>query len=156
MFNVKSFNDVVISIKSSNTVIMVRSMRLLVEAMEKEGMSYPLHLGVTEAGEGEDGRIKSAVGIGALLSDGIGDTIRVSLSEEPEEEIPVAKHLCDYITSKVAPVTLPETPAKDFNYTHPTRRSTCQVGNIGGEKVPVVIVSKPSSMFEELKMRKKW
>ena len=147
----ESFNDVVISIKSSNTVIMVRSMRLLVEAMEKEGMSYPLHLGVTEAGEGEDGRIKSAVGIGALLSDGIGDTIRVSLSEEPEEEIPVAKHLCDYITSKVAPVTLPETPAKDFNYTHPSRRSTCQVGNIGGEKVPVVIVSKPSSMFEEPK-----
>lgn len=85
----ENFNDVVISIKASNTVVMVRSVRLLVEAMDKEGMKYPLHLGVTEAGEGEDGRIKSAVGIGALLADGIGDTIRVSLSEEPEAEIPV-------------------------------------------------------------------
>lgn len=85
----ENFTDVVISIKASNTVVMVQSVRLLVEAMDKEGMKYPLHLGVTEAGEGEDGRIKSAVGIGALLSDGIGDTIRVSLSEEPEAEIPV-------------------------------------------------------------------
>ena len=81
------FDDVVISIKASNTVVMVRSVRLLVGAMEAEGMAYPLHLGVTEAGEGEDGRIKSAVGIGALLADGIGDTVRVSLSEEPEAEI---------------------------------------------------------------------
>lgn len=85
----ENFTDVVISIKASNTVVMVQSVRLLVEAMDKEGMKYPLHLGVTEAGEGEDGRIKSAVGIGALLADGIGDTIRVSLSEEPEAEIPV-------------------------------------------------------------------
>lgn len=85
----ENFTDVVISIKASNTVVMVRSVRLLVSAMEREGMSYPLHLGVTEAGEGEDGRIKSAVGIGALLADGIGDTVRVSLSEEPEAEIPV-------------------------------------------------------------------
>lgn len=85
----ENFTDVVISIKASNTVVMVQSVRLLVEAMDKEDMKYPLHLGVTEAGEGEDGRIKSAVGIGALLSDGIGDTIRVSLSEEPEAEIPV-------------------------------------------------------------------
>ena len=93
----ESFNNVVISIKASNTVIMVQSVRLLVEKMDQENMHYPLHLGVTEAGEGEDGRIKSAVGIGALLTEGIGDTIRVSLSEEPECEIPVARKLVDMI-----------------------------------------------------------
>ena len=89
----ENFRDVVVSIKASNTVIMVQSVRLLCQQMEKEGMDYPLHLGVTEAGEGEDGRLKSAVGIGALLIDGIGDTIRVSLSEEPECEIPVAQSI---------------------------------------------------------------
>lgn len=93
----EQFKDVVISIKASNTVVMVRTVRLLVAQMEKEGMAFPLHLGVTEAGEGEDGRIKSAVGIGALLCEGIGDTIRVSLSEAPEREIPVAKKLVDSI-----------------------------------------------------------
>ena len=92
-----NFMDVVISIKASNTVVMVQSMRLLVEQMQAEGMTFPLHLGVTEAGEGEDGRIKSAVGIGALLTEGIGDTIRVSLSEAPEKEIPVARQLVDMI-----------------------------------------------------------
>ncbi len=91
------FNDIVISIKASNTVVMVTTVRLLVSTMNKEDMHYPLHLGVTEAGEGEDGRIKSAVGIGALLTEGIGDTIRVSLSEEPECEIPVARKLVDMI-----------------------------------------------------------
>lgn len=91
------FDDVVISIKASNTVVMVQSVRLLVDRMEHEGMHYPLHLGVTEAGEGEDGRIKSAVGIGTLLTEGIGDTIRVSLSEEPEAEIPVARRLVELI-----------------------------------------------------------
>ena len=89
------FNDVVISIKASNTVVMVTTVRLLVKTMDSEDMHYPLHLGVTEAGEGEDGRIKSAVGIGALLTEGIGDTIRVSLSEEPECEIPVARKLVE-------------------------------------------------------------
>ena len=89
----EQFRAVVVSIKASNTVIMVQSVRLLCRQMEKEGMDYPLHLGVTEAGEGEDGRLKSAVGIGALLIDGIGDTIRVSLSEEPECEIPVAQSI---------------------------------------------------------------
>ena len=93
----ENFNDVVISIKASNTVVMVNTVRLLVKTMDKEDMHYPLHLGVTEAGEGEDGRIKSAVGIGALLTEGIGDTIRVSLSEEPEAEIPVAKKLVELI-----------------------------------------------------------
>ena len=93
----EQFNDVVISIKASNTVVMVTTVRLLVKTMDQEDMHYPLHLGVTEAGEGEDGRIKSAVGIGALLTEGIGDTIRVSLSEEPECEIPVARKLVDMI-----------------------------------------------------------
>ena len=97
IFRQQDFHDVVISIKSSNTVVMVKSVRLLVEAMDREDMHYPLHLGVTEAGEGEDGRIKSALGIGALLTEGIGDTIRVSLSEEPECEIPVAKKLVSLI-----------------------------------------------------------
>ena len=97
IFRKENFNDVVISIKASNTVVMVESVRLLVKQMDKEDMHYPLHLGVTEAGEGEDGRIKSAVGIGALLTEGIGDTIRVSLSEEPEAEIPVALTLVGLI-----------------------------------------------------------
>lgn len=95
IFRREHFNDVVISIKASNTVVMVTTVRLLVKTMDAEDMHYPLHLGVTEAGEGEDGRIKSAVGIGALLTEGIGDTIRVSLSEEPECEIPVARKLVD-------------------------------------------------------------
>lgn len=97
IFRRENFNDVVISIKASNTVVMVTTVRLLVKTMDKEDMHYPLHLGVTEAGEGEDGRIKSALGIGALLTEGIGDTIRVSLSEEPECEIPVARKLVDLI-----------------------------------------------------------
>lgn len=105
----ESFTDVVISIKASNTVVMIQTVRLLVETMEKENMAFPLHLGVTEAGDGEDGRIKSAVGIGALLADGIGDTIRVSLSEAPEKEIPVAQSLVDYINQRVnhPHITLP-------------------------------------------------
>ena len=97
IFRREHFNDVVISIKASNTVVMVTTVRLLVKTMDAENMHYPLHLGVTEAGEGEDGRIKSAVGIGALLTEGIGDTIRVSLSEEPECEIPVARKLVELI-----------------------------------------------------------
>ena len=97
IFKREQFGNVVISIKASNTVVMVQSVRLLVRQMDKEDMHYPLHLGVTEAGEGEDGRIKSALGIGALLTEGIGDTIRVSLSEEPECEIPVAKKLVEFI-----------------------------------------------------------
>ena len=120
----ENFTDVVISIKASNTVVMVQSVRLLVEAMDKEGMKYPLHLGVTEAGEGEDGRIKSAVGIGALLSDGIGDTIRVSLSEEPEAEIPVARHLVDYVGKKQGHMLIPGKAFDDFCWTSPERRNT--------------------------------
>ena len=93
----ENFNDVVISIKASNVLVMTAAVRLLVQTMEKEGMKYPLHLGVTEAGDGEDGRVKSAVGIGSLLADGIGDTIRVSLSEDPEAEIPVAKEILAHV-----------------------------------------------------------
>ena len=92
----QSFMNVVISIKASNTVVMIETVHLLVKEMDREGMAFPIHLGVTEAGEGEDGRIKSAIGIGALLAEGIGDTIRVSLSEAPEREIPVARKLVDY------------------------------------------------------------
>ena len=96
----QDFKDIVISVKASNTRVMVDTVRLLVKTMDKEHMAFPLHLGVTEAGEGEDGRIKSAVGIGALLADGIGDTVRVSLSEAPENEIPVAQDLVDYFTDE--------------------------------------------------------
>jgi len=96
----QEFENIVISLKASNTRVMVDTVRLLVKTMDKEHMAFPLHLGVTEAGEGEDGRIKSAVGIGALLADGIGDTVRVSLSEPPENEVPVAQELVDYFTDE--------------------------------------------------------
>lgn len=114
------FNDIVISIKASNVVVMVETVRLLVRTMHDEDMHYPLHLGVTEAGDGEDGRIKSAVGIGTLLAEGIGDTIRVSLSEPPENEIPVAIALRDYITRRTGhtPVTEPQSVSHA-----PTRQS---------------------------------
>lgn len=141
IFRKHNFDDVVISIKASNTVVMVRSVRLLVAEMDREDMHYPLHLGVTEAGEGEDGRIKSAVGIGALLADGIGDTIRISLSEEPEAEIPVAKHLVRYIRRKQGHLLVPGVQAKNFDYLRPERRKTQAVGPIGGTQPPVVIVS---------------
>ena len=137
----QNFTDVVISIKASNTVVMVRSMRLLVSEMDKEDMHYPLHLGVTEAGEGEDGRIKSAVGIGALLADGIGDTIRVSLSEEPEAEIPVARHLVDYVSRRAGHMMIPGEASPKFDWLRPERRATDAVENIGGTNAPVVVVS---------------
>ena len=137
----ESFKEVVISIKTSNTVLMVHTVRLLVDEMEHEGLHFPLHLGVTEAGDGEDGRIKSAVGIGALLADGIGDTIRVSLSEEPEAEIPVAKSLVSYISERVnhTPIVAIENMLHSF-YEY-DRRKTTAIGNIGGDNVPVVIAT---------------
>lgn len=150
IFRKHNFDDVVISIKASNTVVMVRSVRLLVAEMDREDMHYPLHLGVTEAGEGEDGRIKSAVGIGALLADGIGDTIRVSLSEEPEAEIPVAKHLVRYIRRKQGHLLVPGVQAKNFDYLRPERRKTQAVGPIGGTQPPVVIVSEVQGAKEEV------
>ena len=106
------FKDIVISIKASNTRVMVATVRLLVWQMTEENMAFPLHLGVTEAGEGEDGRVKSAVGIGALLADGIGDTIRVSLSETPEKELPVARALVDYFADKQGIRYAPTTQVK--------------------------------------------
>jgi len=135
----ENFKDVVISIKASNASVMVRTVRLLVDVMNREGMDYPLHLGVTEAGEGEDGRIKSALGIGALLADGYGDTIRVSLSEAPEAEIPVAKKLRDYVVAREMHLPIKGEVSPDFEYQHPVRRQTNAVGNIGGDNVPVVI-----------------
>ena len=138
----ENFADVVISIKASNTVVMVQSVRLLVQVMEQEGMDFPLHLGVTEAGDGEDGRIKSAVGIGALLADGIGDTVRVSLSEAPEAEIPVARKLVDHVTARAGAMMIPAQAADDFDYVHPVRRKTRAVKNIGGDNVPVVIADR--------------
>lgn len=134
----EQFDNVVISIKASNTVVMVRTVRLLVRTMDREGMHYPLHLGVTEAGNDEDGRIKSAVGIGALLTDGIGDTIRVSLSEPPEAEIPVARELIDHINRTRAEEYAPM-PA-DFEGTETDYfRRTRMVGDIGGGRQPVVL-----------------
>jgi (E)-4-hydroxy-3-methylbut-2-enyl-diphosphate synthase len=131
----EDFNNVVISIKASNTALMVQTVRLLVRTMEAEDMHYPLHLGVTEAGDDEDGRIKSAAGIGALLVDGIGDTIRVSLSEPPEAEIPVARKLLEYVQQRktCASVEVSNTFHSDFN------RRTRIVHGIGGAYPPVVI-----------------
>ena len=136
------FTDVVISIKASNTVVMVRTVRLLAAVMEKEGMHFPLHLGVTEAGDGEDGRIKSALGIGALLADGLGDTIRVSLSEAPEAEILVARKLVDYVMRRKDHPYIPGPNIPTLNYLAPSRRQTVAVRNIGGDNVPVVIAAR--------------
>lgn len=135
----ENFSDIAISMKSSNTLMMVKTVHLLVKRMEEEGMAFPLHLGVTEAGDGEDGRIKSAVGIGALLSVGIGDTIRVSLSEEPEAEIPVARKLVDYVLEKEGHPAIEETPSPSFDLLSTDRRKSRLVKNIGGKALPVVI-----------------
>ena len=135
----EKFDNVVISIKASNSVVMIRTVRLLVQTMDAEGMSYPLHLGVTEAGDGEDGRIKSAVGIGTLLSDGYGDTIRVSLSEEPEVEIPVAQKLYNHIKVRENHPPIIAIASTSYNPINPTRRKTRIVNGIGGDMPPVVI-----------------
>jgi len=135
------FDNIVISMKSSNTRVMVYAVRLLINRMDAEDMHYPLHLGVTEAGDGEDGRIKSAVGIGTLLADGIGDTIRVSLTEEPEYEIPVAKKLVEYFNnrkSNPAIQDIKELPYNPFEY---NRRETISAGNIGANNPPIVIAN---------------
>jgi len=149
------FYNLVVSMKASNALVMVQAYRLLAATMLKHGRCYPLHLGVTEAGDGEDGRIKSAVGIGALLEDGLGDTIRVSLTEEPEMEIPVAAKLAakfnDLKAIKTLPVTSGELPYDPFHY---ERRKSTSILNIGGKSVPVVIADlseatqiKPSHFF---------
>ncbi len=135
----EGFTDIVISMKASNTLLMTKAVRLLVDRMDHENIYFPLHLGVTEAGDGEDGRIKSAVGIGALLSDGLGDTVRVSLSEEPEAEVPVARKLVDYITKRVGHEPIRETVYPGFSAFSTDKRPTVAVRNIGGDFVPVVI-----------------
>ena len=134
----ESYNQIVLSMKSSNPIVMVQAYRLLVNRMEAEGMNYPLHLGVTEAGEGEDGRIKSSLGIGTLLEDGIGDTIRVSLTEEPEYEIPIARFLVDRYTNRSKHdniLDINDCAINPFEY-NPRKSDT--VLNIGGENVPRV------------------
>lgn len=134
-----NFLNVVISIKASNTVVMVETVRRLVEDMDAEDMHFPLHLGVTEAGNGEDGRIKSAVGIGTLLNHGIGDTIRVSLSEEPEMELPVARALVDHCTASIT--QFPGEYYPGYNPVEPQRRPSRLIGNFGGENTPVALHS---------------
>ncbi|MFN0030748.1 MAG: (E)-4-hydroxy-3-methylbut-2-enyl-diphosphate synthase [Flavobacteriales bacterium] len=133
------FHDIVISMKASNTLVMVQAYRLLVNHMLSDGMNYPLHLGVTEAGDGEDGRIKSAVGIGTLLEDGLGDTIRVSLTEEPEAEIPVARMLAERYTNRKASTPIEEVnvPVNPFEH---SRRHSNAIQNIGGKNVPRVVM----------------
>ena len=142
VFVEEDFLDVVISMKASNVVVMVEAVRRLVDAMDREDMHFPLHLGVTEAGFGEDGRVKSAVGIGALLAQGLGDTIRVSLSEEPELEVPVARKLVDYISQRQGHPDIAGEYCPGYDPLCPERRVTTAVDNrIGGSCQPVVIAS---------------
>lgn len=135
-----NYYNLVLSMKSSNTQVMVQAYRLLVKTMKETNMNYPLHLGVTEAGDGEDGRIKSALGIGTLLEDGLGDTIRVSLTEDPEHELPVCKDLVNRYKNRKAN---PEIPAihhpEKLNFYHYQKRKTIQVFNTGGEEIPRVV-----------------
>lgn len=136
----ENYHELVISMKASNTRIMIQAYRLLVDQMEKEGFNYPLHLGVTEAGDGDDARIKSALGIGSLLKDGFGDTIRVSLTEAPEAEVPVAISLLAGLnqstTGEVPALT--KLPLNMFEY---HRRPSSQVLNLGGDQVPLVVAN---------------
>ncbi len=149
------YNEIVLSMKASNTLVMVQAYRLLVATMKADGMNYPLHLGVTEAGDGEDGRIKSAVGIGALLEDGLGDTIRVSLTEAPEAEIPVAQRLLEKHLDSSKDYVFPEQAIlltyDPYSY---NRRVSNEAGKLGGHHVPVVVADlskietiKPSHFF---------
>ena len=143
------YHQIVLSMKASNPKVMVEAYRLLVNKMEDENMNYPLHLGVTEAGDGEDGRIKSAVGIGTLLEDGLGDTVRVSLTEEPEFEMPVALNLVNRYSvlrnsHKEIPVII-ENPLDPFDF---KRRETFVADRIGGNNVPVVFISADESIFK--------
>lgn len=137
------FYNLILSIKASNTRVMVYAVRMLVEMMEKSGKNYPLHLGVTEAGSDTEGRIKSASGIGTLLSEGIGDTIRVSLSEAPEAEIPVAKNIVEYINTYNYSTTIqPKQLSRKTSY---NKRKSNEIHNIGGENVPIVVTNKANN-----------
>ena len=143
------YHDIVFSMKASNPQIMVQAYRLLVHKMMAESMNYPLHLGVTEAGDGEDGRIKSAVGIGALLEDGLGDTIRVSLTEEPEAEIPVAQTLVARYRNRSDHAPIPEIQTSHIDPFSYTRRKTRQVEKIGKPSVPIVIATPQGTITPE-------
>jgi len=145
------YHEIVLSMKASNTQVMVQAYRLLLNMMEKEGMNYPIHLGVTEAGDGEDGRIKSAVGIGTLLEDGIGDTIRVSLTEEPENEVPVAISLADRYKNRGSAKKAAEIktiPCNPFEY---SQRETFEVAGIGGKLPPVVVADLSFEILDDTK-----
>ncbi|MBT3180771.1 MAG: (E)-4-hydroxy-3-methylbut-2-enyl-diphosphate synthase [Candidatus Marinimicrobia bacterium] len=136
----ENYQQIILSMKASNTQVMVQAYRLLVKTMVEEGMNYPLHLGVTEAGEGEDGRIKSAVGIGTLLEDGLGDTIRVSLTEDPEAEIPVAKILVNRYFNRIAnQESIPKINDLPYDPFYRLKRETNKILNLGGSEVPRVI-----------------
>lgn len=135
----EDFQEVVLSIKASNTRVMVHTVRLLVASMQQENMFFPLHLGVTEAGSGEDGRLKSAVGIGALLADGIGDTIRVSLTEPPENEIPVARKLVDHFVKRTGHAPVRQVNDQHYSPLVYTKRETHRVLNVGGENTVAVV-----------------
>lgn len=142
VFVAEGFLNVVISMKASNVVVMVEAVRRLVRAMDAENMHFPLHLGVTEAGFGDDGRVKSAVGIGALMSEGLGDTIRVSLSEAPEAEIPVARKLVEYITSRTGHAHIDGALSPSYDAVSPSRRASSEAGGlVGGHRQPVVVAS---------------
>ena len=141
----ENFFNIVVSLKSSNARVMVQANRLMLARMVEENMDFPLHLGVTEAGEGEDGRIKSAVGIGTLLADGIGDTIRVSLTETPENEIPVAKKLANYFILREGHKEIKEVTPVAIDFFDYKKCKTTPIGNIGGENAPIVIGAEPES-----------
>ena len=135
----EKYHDIILSMKASNTQVMVQAYRLLVKTMVVEGMNYPLHLGVTEAGEGEDGRIKSSVGIGTLMEDGLGDTIRVSLTEEPEAEIPVAQLLVNRYEARKNHEPIPEINSIPYDPFFRNKRETNTIMNLGGDEVPRII-----------------
>ena len=141
----EDFRNIVLSVKASNTLVMIHAVRLLVREMDARGMRYPIHLGVTEAGSDDEGRIKSAVGIGTLLADGIGDTVRVSLSEAPEAELPVARTLVRYITARAGHKPISGKLCEGFSPYSFSRRESERVGRIGGGQPPVVVANDPSS-----------
>ena len=143
----ENFRDIVISMKTSNTIVMTQSVKMLIARLNEEGLNFPLHLGVTEAGDGEDGRIKSSVGIGSLLADGIGDTIRVSLSEDPEFEIPVARKLVSYVNEREGHPHIDAEVYVNYSPLSTDRRETYSVENIGADKLPVVISDRSKGDF---------
>ena len=146
-----NYNRIILSMKASNPMIMIQAYRLLVSKMKQENMCYPLHLGVTEAGEGDDGRIKSAIGIGSLLMDGIGDTIRVSLTEPPEKEIPIAKLISDYVDDKKDCRTITDVKKNPITPYEYSKRETRSILNIGSKYSPIIMID--FSLKSEIKRK---